>query len=134
MITFGGLIYTATKSYPAEGGLFIDKGGTVSLLPDVPGAALAPTARLFPTLWCDGGSRCWIWSGGAIDVGTSTFTDFGGGAMIDVSSGMWTPMPAANEPSARQSGQAVWTGSFAIVWGGQDKLGGTLATGAIYAP
>ncbi len=48
----------------------------------------------------------------------STCRDSGG--RYDPTTDAWAPISTANAPSARDEHTAVWTGSFMIVWGGQN--------------
>ncbi|MDB6004257.1 MAG: hypothetical protein JWR15_1244, partial [Prosthecobacter sp.] len=44
---------------------------------------------------------------------------FSDGARYNPVTGIWTPLPSTNAPSARQGHTAVWTGTEMIVWGGK---------------
>ncbi|MGV3660278.1 MAG: Kelch repeat-containing protein [Prosthecobacter sp.] len=86
------------------------------------------------------GTEMIVWGGAASTMAVpgldATFND---GARFNPSTGVWTPLPAANAPSGRYGHTAVWTGTEMIVWGGQRYDTGTpmvvtLNTGARFNP
>jgi hypothetical protein len=59
----------------------------------------------------------------------------GDGALYDPATDRWTPMSAANAPSARTDATVAWTGRKLVVWGGAPQMGGPpLSDGGIYDP
>lgn len=90
-----------------------------------PPSALPPPGR-FGTGGFASSGRLWIW-GGIVSAGAF----LGNGASYDFASGAWAPMPAA-PLSGRAKPSAVWTGTFAILWGGTN--GTPLRDGAIFRP
>jgi N-acetylneuraminic acid mutarotase len=46
----------------------------------------------------------------------------------------WTATSATNAPTARLNHTAIWTGSEAIVWGGESNIVGRFNTGRMYNP
>ncbi len=57
-------------------------------------------------------------------------TPMGDGAVLNVDTGTWIPLPAHDAPSPRYAATALRHGNEVIVWGGRD--GRTLADGARY--
>ena len=73
------------------------------------------------------GSLMLVWGG---QVGSSgSYLNSGG--KYDPATDSWSPMSAANAPSARRWHEAVWTGSLMLVWGGGNSSG-ELNTGGRY--
>lgn len=55
------------------------------------------------------------------------------GAVYDIPTATWKSLPTLNAPVARAFATAVWTGSEAIVWGGQ-ATSGVRNDGKTYRP
>jgi N-acetylneuraminic acid mutarotase len=55
------------------------------------------------------------------------------GAIYDVATDTWTPLPTEGAPDPRRFHSAIWTGRYMIVWGGEGKTG-NLKTGGVYDP
>lgn len=93
----------------------------------------APSARQGHTaIWT--GTEMIIWGGISSGPG---FLVLGDGARYNPQTNVWTEITSVNQPSARLSHTAVWTGSEMIVWGGFSCIACTfpeLATGARYDP
>jgi N-acetylneuraminic acid mutarotase len=75
----------------------------------------APMARDYPYAWFTGG-KLFVWGGLAPSAGAGT--GLADGAVYDPATSKWTALPTLNAPTGRSRGQAVWTGTEAIVWGG----------------
>lgn len=76
-------------------------------------------------------------AGGFAGPGNGIDFNFNDGARYTPATGVWTPLPTTNAPSARYGHSAVWTGTEMIVWGGMSGNflpGTTLNTGARYNP
>jgi hypothetical protein len=92
---------------------------------------LTPTASAFPSagrldpIGFASPGRLWLWGGSVSGKYLDT------GASCDLASGAWSAMPAG-PPSARGGARAIWTGTAAIVWGGES--GKPLRDGAIFRP
>jgi hypothetical protein len=95
-----------------------------------PGDVLNPAARQQMASWING-NVMYVWGGNNLT------SDFGNGAAYDAVAKTWTPMSAVNAPSARSFPAAQFTGSKAIVWGGQAGVSPNItykADGAVYTP
>jgi len=55
------------------------------------------------------------------------------GGVYTVSSGVWTGISPTNAPAAREGHIAIWTGTYMLIWGGQNG-NGLLNDGALYNP
>lgn len=109
--TLLGAGYTLTSSIPYE--LWRPTGG--------------PSPREYHrAVWT--GSEMIVWGGRNGSFGPFLAT----GARFDPVSDVWTPMATVGAPSARWIHTIVWTGSEAIIWGGQGS--GSTADGARYDP
>jgi hypothetical protein len=102
----------------------------------LPDSAPSLSARsLASAVW--GGTRAYFF-GGMMD----DWQPVGGGAALDPSAAVWTPLPDCGEPSPRFSPVTAWTGSELIVWRGECSGGSNFANsataqcpdGAIYTP
>lgn len=86
------------------------------------------------------GTELIVWGGTAGNIFSApNGMDFAcnDGARFNPTTGVWTPLPAPNAPSARYNHSAVWTGTEMIVWGGMHGNGPfftMLNTGARYNP
>lgn len=93
----------------------------------------APSARwLHSAIWT--GTEMIIWGGFS---GAFSFTALNDGARYNPLTDTWTPITAVNQPSARLSHTAVWTGTEMIVWGGFSCLAcanAQLETGSRFNP
>jgi N-acetylneuraminic acid mutarotase len=83
-----------------------------------------PMPRQFASaVWT--GTELIVWGGQRVPPG-QVFND---GGRYDPASDTWSPVSRVGAPSARATGEAVWTGSEMIVWGGTIP-----STGARYDP
>lgn len=112
-------------------GLYFDSAGKVELVSTIPTSVLSTGARAFAAGWCDTREFCWIWSGA--EASGTGFKIVTGGALYSIVTKTWLAMPTSSEPAARAFAGIAWTGSSAIVWGGQDFTN-ALADGALFAP
>jgi hypothetical protein len=132
MFVFGGRYEDAPSIRTLQdGGIFTPSSGTWSLIPPPPSGVFFPP-RLDPTMfWA--GDRIWIWGGWRWEYMLNQ--DLDSGATYSPESG-WAQIPSGG-PSARQRATGVWTGSEAIIWGGEmDTPKGLrpLGDGKIYKP
>ena len=74
------------------------------------------------------GSEMLVWSGYR-----SGFTGLQDGGLYDPVTATWRPMPIAGAPPVRFNFSLVWTGTRAVLWGG-DVLGQRPATGGRFDP
>jgi N-acetylneuraminic acid mutarotase len=77
------------------------------------------------------GSEMIVWGGLYFDGMFFHYFDTGGKYNLGTNS--WTPTGTANDPDARYSHTAVWTGSEMIIWGGLSDTG-DFNTGGRYNP
>ena len=82
-----------------------------------------------PAVWT--GSEMIVWGG--MTCGTSSCAVNTGGRYDPVAD-TWSLIPTSGAPVARNSHMGVWTGSLAIMFGGHDTSGGSLASGGRYDP
>jgi N-acetylneuraminic acid mutarotase len=102
----------------------------VSFAP-LPSSVLASPKRALSATWF-GAGRLFIWSGIG-DVGGGVSGALPNGASYDPNFDTWAPMLTVDEPAKRIGATVVWTGKFAILFGG--KAGTTLfADGGLYVP
>jgi hypothetical protein len=121
------------QSIQIANGISIEGASSVaSTLAALPSSVSAYPSRGLCGGWSSNG-RLWIW-GGVSAAGDGGSTGLDDGAYLDLSSGTWTAMPSAGAPSPRSDFTIVWTGTEAIVWGGQGVSSNTLDDGAIFAP
>ena len=89
----------------------------------------APSARQFhAAVWAD--DELIIWGGYAPFV----LPFYSTGGRYNPSSDVWLPTATANAPSGRADASIVWTGTFMVVWGGDDSSITRPNTGARYVP
>jgi hypothetical protein len=115
MIAWGGGTSTGGRYNPlADSWVPTSIGGNV------------PSGRIyFTSVWT--GTDLVVWGG---QGGSTTFSNTGGVYCLATDS--WVPTSVgANNPAARYSHGAVWTGSEMIIWGGRGQ-GGELNTGGRY--
>jgi hypothetical protein len=97
----------------------------------------APTSRAYTSsVWT--GTEVLVWGG--LD---SVYSDYAGtqssffmtneGSKYNPSTNTWTAMTTVGAPSSRFYSCAVWTGTYMVVWGGNDN-NTTLASGGRYNP
>lgn len=89
----------------------------------------APTARsLHAAVW--DGTRMLVWGGG------DGATKFGDGAAFNpsIGPGVWLPINGTGAPSAREGHSMTWTGTRAVVWGGEDGSANGTNSGGRYDP
>lgn len=92
-----------------------------------PGETLLKDAKRASAFVWWGSGKLWTWGG----YGSAKYLS--NGASYDPSTGSWSAMPAApTDLTGRSAGSIVWTGSEAILWGGNDPSFSN--TGAIYRP
>jgi N-acetylneuraminic acid mutarotase len=100
-----------------DGVLFDARAAAAAYVPQVPGVfGLLP--REAGVAWF-GAGRFWFWGGAGPQNADGGIPLHGDGASFDPQTARWTVMPPGG-PSARAQGCAVWTGTEAIVWGGED--------------
>src|SRR5207248_4062650 len=58
----------------------------------------------------------------------------GNGARYQPETDTWSPISGEGAPTQWSSHSAVWTGRQMLVWGGFDRVAGTVNTGARYDP
>jgi hypothetical protein len=98
-------------------------------------AAGAPSPRLEPTAVAWTGARLVVWGGRVATTAPGSLRVVADGALYDPAANRWTPMAAANAPSARTDATVVWTGRRLVVVGGAPQPGGPpLADGGVYDP
>lgn len=103
-----------------------------SKLPDAPASVLAPPQRALGQAWFDG-SRFYVWSGTTADASGAPYIA-SGGAVFDTVTSKWSAMPDASAPSPRAAASVVWTGDYAIIWGGLKSFSAFGADGATFRP
>lgn len=102
----------------SNGAIFDTTSGQWTEIP-APPASMVPTPdRLDPFVWFDG-QRLGIW-GGRDPANSGTAPPLAGGALYDIASRTWSPLPTQSEPSPRANGAAVWGASGAVLFGGYD--------------
>lgn len=89
--------------------------------------ANAPSPRHDAAGWYANG-KLYVW-GGAKTV-NSKEVPFDDGAAFDFQTGKWTKLPSG--PPARSRHQIVWTGTHAVMFGGQDAAGKHLADAWVF--
>jgi hypothetical protein len=124
---FGGL--QIAPGFPVFGdSLLLSSTNKWTLFPPPASSAVSPATHVMGANWSDG-LRVWVW-GGSSDVASSTASNTG--IVLDLAAGAWSAMSSASPLSARVLPAAVWTGTNAIVWGGQ--AASKLRDGAIFVP
>lgn len=121
-----------------DGGPFLNSGGALDPAMGAGGTwtpittAGAPSERwLHVALWT--GAKMMIWGGCGTDTCATLYGE-GGFWTPGAGGGAWESIAAdAEKISARKGATGVWTGTSAIVWGGQVKTGFT-DTGATLLP
>lgn len=122
MIVWGGF---DGVDYLSDGALYDPAAGWITTT----ASAGAPAGRADHVMvWTEVSTFVWGGCGGDLcktfrgDGALFTPTDLGGG---------WGALPSAGAPSARRFATGVWTGRDVVIWGGEDKNGAHLASGAI---
>jgi hypothetical protein len=82
-----------------------------------PGTAIVPDPDRYSAAAWWGGGRLWFWGGYSFRPPATVVTD-GDGAFYDPATKIWTAIPAGG-PSPRAAPVVVWTGTEAIIWGGE---------------
>lgn len=122
MIVWGGF---DGGEYRADGAIYAPATGWITQT----ASAGAPAGRAENAmLWT--AVSAFVWGGCG---GQQCQQIFGDGALFTPNElgGGWGTLPSQGAPSARRSPTAVWTGREVIVWGGQEKSGARVSTGAI---
>ncbi len=111
---FGGVydesIYTRVLR---DGGAYDPETRRWSLIAPPPDSIVYPPRRSATMFWA--GDRIWIWGGWRWEYQLEQ--DLDSGATYSPEAG-WAQIPSGG-PSARQAAIGVWTGSEAILWGGE---------------
>jgi hypothetical protein len=126
---WGGAIASGTfQGYPAKDGALWDETakGWTYVMP-IPNEGPFEGPR-FPASWSTG-AQLFLWGGQRYANG---FTDSAKGLSYDLATATWTDMLPGG-PTPRHDAVAVWTGTEAVVWGGQTDTQ-TLDDGMIYRP
>jgi N-acetylneuraminic acid mutarotase len=120
-------------------GLVVVPGKPEVLISEAPTSILALSGRDHAVGWA-AQNQFWIWGGEqtTTDAGAPLLND---GAQYDLTKQAWVAaIPSTGAPSARERATAVWTGTEAIVWGGDSATGAAavqsdyLGDGAIFGP
>jgi len=88
----------------------------------IPGRARAESAGVWT------GNEILMWGG---KIGTDSFSN--SGAILNLTTGLWTALPLQSVLSARSGHTAVWTGTKMLIFGGIDSAGPS-ASGAVFEP
>ena len=124
---FGGGLFSNSEAN-ADGATW--DGTSWAPIPAIPGTVLADAARISPSVWWDG-RLLYEWGGRA------STKMYGDGAAYDPSTSTWRALPPA-PLGPRQGASVVWTGSSAIVFGGDSNpdiaVDDELADGATFTP
>ncbi len=121
---WGGYGASVAASYMRNtGAAYDDAAGTWKPFSAPSETLLAGSKRRELVGWWAGG-KLYVW-GGYGDAGV-----LGNGAIYDPATDSWTAMPTTNAPTARYEATAVWTGTEAIIWGGQSSKN----DGKVYRP
>lgn len=116
-----------------NGGGPLDTGGAYDPISDSWRAlptSNAPTARLLA-------SHCWtgrywlVWGGHNGGPGGSGFQDTG--KRYDAATNQWLNLDSSNDPSSRVGTPMLWTGRYALIWGGL-RNNGAVNDGRRYDP
>ncbi len=128
-LSWGGMVGTGSdEAVRADGAAFDAATRTWTVMPAAPLSARAGTAAIWT------GKQALFW-GGSGTAATGCNADFHDGASYDPATRSWRVLPAS--PLSGRSGSfAVWTGSEAIVLGGETACHPleTLVDGATYQP
>ena len=120
MIVWGG--YDGTRDVETGGRYSPSTDGWVATA----SSSVPESTRLGAAIWT--GTEMIVWGGADLNS-----HDVNAGSRYNPSTDAWTPTSTgSNNPSARESHTAVWTGTTMIVWGGSD--GTELNTGGRYDP
>lgn len=92
---------------------------------------LTSPKRALSATWF-GAGRLFVWSGIG-DAGGGVSGALANGASYDPNFDVWSPMLNAGEPAKRVGASVVWTGKFAILFGGKDATV-LYADGGLYVP
>ena len=92
------------------------------------GRGTTPVARANATLTSTGTSL--VLFGGSLQNGALV----PGGALYDLATDTWEPLPTTNAPSDRAFHSAAWNGNEVLIWGGDVANGFTTDTGARFDP
>jgi len=131
MIVWGGDTLSSKGGlYPTDTGARYDPA--VDAWTPLP---LGPSGRArHVAVWT--GAEMLVWGGAGFPFPDSPV--LADGARYDPATDTWSPMNGTGAPDARQSAQAVWTGTEMIVWGGDsgtgDSAGPALDSGGRYDP
>jgi N-acetylneuraminic acid mutarotase len=92
----------------------------------------APSARKHSTgIWI--GDRFMVWGGGG--EGGDEHGNLDTGAIYDPSTDTWSPVATLGSPMPRTRAWGFWTGSEAMIWGGENRDQVTdLTSGGLYDP
>ena len=125
MIVWGGSFFDNTEHYLNTGGRYNPNTNSWTAMSN----ATAPSARVgHAAVWI--GSEMIVWGGYFFDS-TGHYLNTGG--RYNPSTDSWAPTSTTNVPAARDSHDAIWTGSQMIIWGGYNN-GTFLNTGGRYNP
>ena len=118
---------SAGNQYRNSGGIY-DTATSMWRSMTTPTETVLPGSKRWGMAAWSSGNTVFIWGG---YTGTSTTTATG--ASYDLATASWTSLPSTNAPVARALATAVWTGTEAVVWGGQGSTGNR-NDGKIYRP
>lgn len=124
-VVFGGMLRHALGSL-GDGATLDPVSGVwreVSLLG-------APSPRSDALIAGDGQGHVFVFGGGDGPVAGTT----GDGALLDLASGAWRPLPSGGAPTPRRRAVGGWTTAGLVVWGGTAPTGLPLRDGALLAP
>lgn len=103
-------------------------GGGWSTFPKLDATVVPGPDRLDSQMWADD-TGFWVWSG---QSGGGTCRP--GGARMNAATSTWSTMDITGEPIARSNASAIWTGNFAVIWGGLGCPSTALGDGAAFTP
>lgn len=127
-ILWGGSSTGSTPTYLNTGGRYNASANTWSSM----SATGAPEGRgAHAAVWT--GSVMVVWGGikGTISTASNLLTT---GGRYDPVANTWTSTSTTGAPSARYDFTSIWSGTYMVIWGGQNSGGTLLGTGGRYNP
>jgi len=109
----------------ATGALYTEATDSWAAIADGPSGSARSAA---PAVYAESAGKILVWGG--LGSGGTAVAD---GYAYSVSGNTWSAMSTTNQPAARESHVAIWTGSKLIIWGGK-AWPNILNSGALYDP